>query len=129
MNKIIMTAPNLKERAEAVIKELETKDVEVSDLELLFYIAKNYPDTAFVRYDNGGYTTDYDSGIMLTTEELGLDPRCDKQAVWFKEAGGNGLEELAKELNELDIDNMCSREIAAYILDNYEIKKKPVDGV
>jgi hypothetical protein len=75
MNKIIMTAPSLKERAEAVIKELETKDVEVSDLELLFYIAKNYPDTAFVRYDDGGYITDYTSEIMLTTEELGLDPR------------------------------------------------------
>jgi hypothetical protein len=51
------------------------------------------------------------------------------RAAWFKEAGGNGLEELAKELRELDIDNMLDREIAAYILDNYEIKKKPVNGV
>jgi hypothetical protein len=39
------------------------------------------------------------------------------------------LKELAKELRELDIDNMLDREIAAYILDNYEIKKKPVNGV
>jgi hypothetical protein len=39
------------------------------------------------------------------------------------------VEELAKELRELDIDNMLDREIAAYILDNYEIKKKPVNGV
>lgn len=85
MKKIVMTAPNLKKRAEAIIEELETKDVEVFDLELIGYIAKNYPQTAFIRHDKRDegceYFSNYTAESVIRSLEMDLDIRASEKGI------------------------------------------------
>lgn len=75
MSRIIMTAPGLQRRAVDIIERLKDGDVEVFDLELIKYIAKHYPETAFVRIDTEEgceYSTEYTSEDVLLSLDMGV---------------------------------------------------------
>ena len=78
-NKITLAPPYLESRADKAITQLDKNtSVLISDLELVKFIAENYPDVEFVRhetYDGEIISTEHTSEDMKMTLLMNLDPR------------------------------------------------------